>query len=54
MEKEVSNEEHAEHVKQREAEKQRTQDEIQRRINEVGEAYNACTEFIEAASGSAL
>jgi hypothetical protein len=45
--KEVSNEEHAEHVKQREAEKQRTQEEIQRRINEVGEAYKACTEFIE-------
>ena len=45
--KEVSNEEHAEHVKQQEAEKQRTEDEIQRRINEVGEAYRACTEFIE-------
>ena len=45
--KEVSNEEHAEYVKQREAEKQRAQEEIQRRINEVGEAYRACTEFIE-------
>ena len=45
--KEVSNEEHAEYVKQREEEKQRTQDEIQRRINEVGEAFRACKEFIE-------
>ncbi len=45
--KEVSNEEHAEYVKQQEAEKQRTEDEIQRRISEVGEAYRECTEFIE-------
>ncbi len=45
--KEVSNEEHAEHVKRQEAEKQRTEDEIQRRISEVGEAYRECTEFIE-------
>jgi hypothetical protein len=45
--KELSQEEYDEYRRQQEAEKQRTEDEIQRRINEVGEAFRACREFIE-------
>ena len=45
--KELSQEEYDEYRKQQVAEKERTQDEIQRRINEVGEAFRACREFIE-------
>ncbi len=45
--KELNYEEYGEYIKQQVAEKQRTQDEIQRRVNEVSEAFRACTEFIE-------
>jgi hypothetical protein len=45
--KELSQEEFDEYRRQQVEEQQRTQDEIQRRINEVGEAFRACTEFIE-------
>ena len=45
--KELSEEEYEEYRKQQAEEKERTQDEIQRRINEVGEAFRACREFIE-------
>ena len=45
--KELSQEEYEEYRRQQAEEKERTQDEIQRRINEVGEAFRACREFIE-------
>jgi hypothetical protein len=45
--KELSQEEYEEYRKKDWEEKERTQDEIQRRINEVGEAFRACREFIE-------
>jgi hypothetical protein len=45
--KELSQEEYEEYRKKDLEEKERTQDEIQRRINEVGEAFKACREFIE-------
>jgi hypothetical protein len=45
--KELSQEEYEEYRKKDLEEKERTQDEIQRRINEVGEAFRACREFIE-------
>jgi hypothetical protein len=45
--KELSQEEYEEYRKRDLEEKERTQDEIQRRINEVGEAFRACREFIE-------
>ncbi len=45
--KELNYEEYGEYLKKDLEERQRTQDEIWRRINELGEAYKACTEFIE-------
>jgi hypothetical protein len=45
--KELNYEEYGEYLKQQAAERGRTQDEIQRRINEVGNAFTACQEFIE-------
>ena len=45
--KELSQEEYEEYRRQQAEEKERTQDEIQRRINAVGEAFRACREFIE-------
>jgi len=45
--KELSQEEYEEYRRQQAEEKERTQEEIQRRINEVGEAFRACREFIE-------
>ncbi len=45
--KELSQEEYEEYRKQQTEEKERTEDEIQRRINEVGEAFRACKKFIE-------
>jgi hypothetical protein len=45
--KELSREEYDEYLKKDLEEKQRTHEEIQRRINEVGEAFRACREFIE-------
>ncbi len=45
--KELSQEEYEEYRRQQAEEKERTEDEIQRRINEVGEAFRACREFIE-------
>jgi hypothetical protein len=45
--KELSQEEYEEYRRQQAEDKERTQDEIQRRINEVGEAFRACREFIE-------
>jgi hypothetical protein len=45
--KELSQEEYEEYQKRDLEEKERTQDEIRRRINEVGEAFRACREFIE-------
>src|SRR5450432_1791792 len=45
--KELNYEEYGEYLKQQAAERGRTQDEIQRRINEVSNAFTACQEFIE-------
>jgi hypothetical protein len=45
--KELNYEEYGEYLKQQAAERGRTQDEIQRRINEVSDAFTACHEFIE-------
>jgi hypothetical protein len=45
--KELSQEEYEEYRRQQAEDKERTQDEIQRRINEVGEAFRACREFSE-------
>ena len=45
--KELSQEEYEEYRRQQAEQKERTEDEIQRRINEVGEAFRACREFIE-------
>jgi hypothetical protein len=45
--KELSREEYDEYLKNDLEEQQRTHEEIQRRINEVGEAFRACREFIE-------
>ena len=45
--KELSQEEYEEYRRQQAEEKERTEDEIQRRINEVGEAFRACRAFIE-------
>src|SRR5450432_4360951 len=45
--KELNYEEYGEYLKQQAAERGRTQDEIQRRINEVSDAFTACQEFIE-------
>jgi hypothetical protein len=45
--KELSQEEYDEYRRQEQAEQQRTEEEIRRRINEVGEAFRACREFIE-------
>ena len=45
--KELSQEEYEEYRRKDLEEKERTHDEIQRRINEVGEAFRACREFIE-------
>jgi hypothetical protein len=45
--KELSREEYDEYLKKDLEEQQRTHEEIQRRINEVGEAFRACREFIE-------
>ncbi len=45
--KELNYEEYGEYLKKDLEERQRTQDEIWRRINELSEAYKACTEFIE-------
>jgi hypothetical protein len=45
--KELNYEEYGEYLKQQAAERGRTQDEIQRRINEVSDAFSACQEFIE-------
>ena len=45
--KELSQEEYDQYRTQQAEEKERTQGEIQRRINEVGEAFRACREFIE-------
>jgi hypothetical protein len=45
--KELNYEEYGEHLKQQATERGRTQDEIQRRINEVSDAFTACQEFIE-------
>ena len=46
--KELSQEEYDEYRKQQVAEKERTQDEIQRRINEVGEAFRACRSLLSS------
>jgi hypothetical protein len=45
--KELSQEEYEEYRRQEQAEQQRTEEEIRRRISEVGEAFRACREFIE-------
>ena len=45
--KELNYEEYGEYLKKDLEERQRTQDEIWRRINDLSEAYKACTEFIE-------
>jgi hypothetical protein len=45
--KELNYEEYGEYLKQQAAERGRTQDEIQRRINEVSDAFTKCQEFIE-------
>jgi hypothetical protein len=45
--KELSQEEYDEYRRQEQAEQQRTEEEIRRRINEVGEAFRVCREFIE-------
>jgi hypothetical protein len=45
--KELNYEEYGEYLKQQATERGRTQDEIQRRINEVSDAFTACQEFIE-------
>ena len=45
--KELNYEEYGEYLKKDLEERQRTQEEIWRRINELSEAYKACTEFIE-------
>ncbi len=45
--KELSQEGYEEYRRKDLEEKERTHDEIQRRINEVGEAFRACREFIE-------
>jgi hypothetical protein len=45
--KELSQEEYDEYRRQQVEEEQRTEEEIRRRINEVGEAFRACREFIE-------
>ncbi len=44
---ELNEKEYVEYLKKDLEERQQTQDEIWRRINELGEAYKACTEFIE-------
>ncbi len=45
--KELNYEEYGEYLKKDLEERQRTQEEIWQRINELSEAYKACTEFIE-------
>jgi hypothetical protein len=45
--KELSQEEYEEYRRQEQAEQARTEEEIRRRISEVGEAFRACREFIE-------